>query len=187
MGLTPNLLAGLDQFTCAIYGRRQFKDVNVLRYMLIKDRCGLHDGSIHLNKNMDLRAYHHVDVHWYNIYWGLTSKWSFGNELQRQLLLCQNLLIDMDGRNMKAKWYLCGLRVVVYLKFCQPRWLSVMRRSFVHSLMIAPHWVLRNWDLISVRAVRGLISRTGMVSIFLLLRQRDVKLQQAKSTWNSDR
>ena len=66
--VTPNLLAGLEEFTCAMYGRRQIKDVNVLRCMVIKERCGLHNGSINLNKNMDLKAYHHVDVHWYNIY-----------------------------------------------------------------------------------------------------------------------
>ena len=78
-------------------------------------------------------------------------------ELQHQLLICQNLLMDMDGRNMKATWYLCDLKVVVYLKFCQPRWLSGLRRSLVHSLMIASHCVLRNWDQIPVRAVRGLI------------------------------
>ena len=40
------------------------------------------------------------------------------------------------------------------------------------------HCVLRNWDWILVRAVKGLISRAGMVSICPLLWQRDVKLQQ---------
>ena len=43
-------LVGFEEFTCVMYGRRQFKDFNVLRYMLIKERCGLHDGSINLNK-----------------------------------------------------------------------------------------------------------------------------------------
>ena len=47
----------------------------------------------------------------------------------------------------------------------QPRWLSGMRCSLVHSLMIARHCVLRNWDRISVRAVKGLISWAGIVSI----------------------
>ena len=56
-----------------------------------------------------------------------------------------------------------------------PRWLSGLRRSLVHSLMIARHCVLRNWDRILVRAVKGLISRAGMVSICPLLWQRDVK------------
>ena len=70
MGLTPNFLAGFEEFTCAMYGQRQFKDVNVLRYMLIKERCGLHDGSINLNKYIYIyiyiypRAYHHVVVPW---------------------------------------------------------------------------------------------------------------------------
>ena len=61
----------------------------------------------------------------------------------------------------------------------QSRWLSGLRRSRVHSLwLLVDHCVLRNWDLILVRAVKGLISRAGMVSICPLLWQRDVKLQQ---------
>ena len=51
----------------------------------------------------------------------------------------------------------------------QPRWLSGLRRSLVHSLMIARHCVMRNCDLIPVRAVKGLISRAGIVSICPLL------------------
>ena len=43
----------------------------------------------------------------------------------------------------------------------QPRWLTGLKRSLVHSLMIARHCVLRNWDRILVRAVKGLISRAG--------------------------
>ena len=62
----------------------------------------------------------------------------------------------------------------------QPRWLSGLRRSRVHSLMIVCHCVLRNWDRILVRAVKGLISRAGIVSICPLLWQRDVELQQTK-------
>ena len=51
--------------------------------------------------------------------------------------------------------------------------------SRVHSLwLLVDHCVLRNWDRILVRAVKGLISRVGMVSICPLLWQRDVKLQQ---------
>ena len=60
-----------------------------------------------------------------------------------------------------------------------PRWLSGLMRSRVHSLwLLVDHCVLRNWDRILVRAVKGLISRAGMVSICPLLWQRDVKLQQ---------
>ena len=44
--------------------------------------------------------------------------------------------------------------------------------------LLVDHCVLRNWDRILVRAVKGLISRAGMVSICPLLWQRDVKLQQ---------
>ena len=52
-------------------------------------------------------------------------------------------------------------------------------RSRIHSLwLLVDHCVLRNWDRILVRAVKGLISRAGMVSICPLLWQRDVKLQQ---------
>ena len=68
---------------------------------------------------------------------------------------------------------------------CQPRWLSGLRRSLVHSLMVARHCVRRNWDQIPGRAVKGLISRAGMVSICPLLWPRDVKLQQT-SYWNAN-
>ena len=64
-------------------------------------------------------------------------------------------------------------------EYSQPRWLSGIKRSRVHSLwLLVDHCVLRNWDRILVRAVKGLISRAGMVSICPLLWQRDVKLQQ---------
>ena len=43
--------------------------------------------------------------------------------------------------------------------------------------LLVDHCVLRNWDRILVRAVKGLIYRVGMVSICPLLWQRDVKLQ----------
>ena len=46
----PWCITSQSLLVCAMYGQRQFKDVNVLRYMLIKERCGLHDGSINLNK-----------------------------------------------------------------------------------------------------------------------------------------
>ena len=46
--------------------------------------------------------------------------------------------------------------------------------------LLVDHCVLRNWDRILVRAVKGLIYRAGMVSICPLLWQRDVKLQQTK-------
>ena len=66
-----------------------------------------------------------------------------------------------------------------FLFLGQPRWLSGLMRSRVHSLwLLVDHCVLRNWDRILVRAVKGLISRAGMVSICPLLWQRDVKLQQ---------
>ena len=61
--------------------------------------------------------------------------------------------------------------------------LSGLRRCRVHSLwLLVDHYVLRNWYRILVRAVKGLISRAGMVSICPLLWQRDVKLQQTHQT-----
>ena len=44
--------------------------------------------------------------------------------------------------------------------------------------LLVDHCVLSNWDRLLVRAVKGLISRAGMVSICPLLWQRDIKLQQ---------
>ena len=89
-----------------------------------------------------------------------------------------------------------GIRVLASQhRHGQPRWLSGLRRSRVHSLwLLVDHCVLRNWDRILVRAVKGLISRAGMVSICPLLWQRDVKLQQtnrrrrspAVACWASD-
>ena len=71
-----------------------------------------------------------------------------------------------------------------WIWFCQPRWLSGLMRSRVHSLwLLVDHCVLRNWDRILVRAVKGLISRAGMVLICPLLWQRDVKLQQTNKPW----
>ena len=64
----------------------------------------------------------------------------------------------------------------VHVKSRQPRWLSGLMRSRVHSLwLLVDQCVLRNWDRILVRAVKGLISRAGMVLICPLLWQRDVK------------
>ena len=75
--------------------------------------------------------------------------------------------------------YLCNTNTAYLTSFSQPRWLSGLTRSCVHSLwLLVDHCVLSNWDRILVRAVKGLISRAGMVSICPLLWQRDVKLQQ---------
>ena len=80
-------------------------------------------------------------------------------------------LRDLSRQHVFRLGSLIGLR--------QPRWLSGLMRSRVHSLwLLVDHCVLRNWDRILVRAVKGLISRAGMFSICPLLWQRDVKLQQ---------
>ena len=77
---------------------------------------------------------------------------------------------------------LMKLRMDITVHNGQPRWLSGLRRIRVHSLwLLVDHCVLRIWDRILVRAVKGLISRAGMVSICPLLWQRDVKLQQTNS------
>ena len=68
------------------------------------------------------------------------------------------------------------LYMFIPCRYGQPRW-----RSLVHSLMIARHCVMRNWDRIPIRTVKGLISRAGIVSICPFLWQRDVKLQHTKS------
>ena len=70
--------------------------------------------------------------------------------------------------------------------YSQPRWLSGLTRSCVHSQwLLVDQCVLSNWDRILVRAVKGLISRAGMVSICPLLWQRDVKLQQTNKHHNT--
>ena len=54
-------------------------------------------------------------------------------------------------------------KLVASLAWGQPRCLSGLRRIRVHSLwLLVDHFVLRNWDRILVRAVKGLISRAGM-------------------------
>ena len=69
-----------------------------------------------------------------------------------------------------------------FLEHILPAPMADLMRSRVHSLwLLVDHCVLRNWDRILVRAVKGLISRAGMVSICPLLWQRDVKLQQASN------
>ena len=45
------------------------------------------------------------------------------------------------------------------------RWLRGLRHSLVNSLMIAHHCVLRNWDRIPVRAIKGLTFWARMVSM----------------------
>ena len=94
--------------------------------------------------------------------------------------VCQKLWhqrsVCHDVKNMSRYQKVCQSYIVTS---SQPRWLSGLMRSRVHSLwLLVDHCVLRNWDRILVRAVKGLISRAGMVSICPLLWQRDVKLQQ---------
>ena len=76
----------------------------------------------------------------------------------------------MEGRNIKATWYLFDLKVIL-----PTRWLIGLRRSLVHLLMIARHCVLRQGSN-SGQGGEGFNFLAGMVSIW----QRDVKLQQTQ-------
>ena len=52
--VSSSLVSGLEEFTCAVYGRKRFSGVDKLRYELIKEKCSSKDGSIKLHKNVDL-------------------------------------------------------------------------------------------------------------------------------------
>ena len=54
--VTEELFDGLEEFTCAIYGRPKFKSVDSLRYTLIKEKCCGDDG-LHLGRNVDLATF----------------------------------------------------------------------------------------------------------------------------------
>ncbi len=51
--ITEELFVGLEEFTCAIYGRPRFKSIDKLRFSLIKEKCG-DDDRLHLGRNVDL-------------------------------------------------------------------------------------------------------------------------------------
>ena len=96
------------------------------------------------------------------------------------VILSYSAKIKPPFLDLLAKTYVCILGYIGCAG--QPRWLSGLTRSCVHSLwLLVDHCVLSNWDRILVRAVKGLISRAGMVSICPLLWQRDVKLQQTNN------
>ena len=44
--LADDVLAGLEAFTCAMYGRNRLTSVNQLRYILINEKCGWKDGKL---------------------------------------------------------------------------------------------------------------------------------------------
>ena len=110
-----------------------------------------------------------------------------GKVPEDQMCVCVNLCSgnwNFDRLPKSYFYFLLHISLVIVVNLCQvyfsqPRWLSGIMRSRVHSLwLLVDHCVLKNWDRILVRAVKGLISRAGMVSICPLLWQRDVKLQQ---------
>ena len=51
--ITEELFAGLEEFTCAIYGRPRLKSIDSLRFTLIKEKCD-DDDKLHLGRNVDL-------------------------------------------------------------------------------------------------------------------------------------
>ena len=68
----------------------------------------------------------------------------------------------MEGRNIKATWYLFDLKVIL------PTPMTDLRRSLVHLLMIARHCVLRQGSN-SGQGGEGFNFLAGMVSICPLL------------------
>ena len=47
----------LQQFTCAMYGKRRFKSVNAARVATLKEKCGGPGGNINLSRNVDLSQF----------------------------------------------------------------------------------------------------------------------------------
>ena len=48
-----DVLAGLEAFTCAMYGRNRLTSVNQFQYMLISEKCGWKDGKLNPKRNVD--------------------------------------------------------------------------------------------------------------------------------------
>ena len=101
-----------------------------------------------------------------------------------------SLTLDDLQRSDRDNWVFSGL-YLLNLACCHMNLWASPDGSAVWGVVVSTRWwllvdhcVLRNWDRILVRAVKGLISRAGMVSICPLLWQRDVKLQQTKNHMN---
>lgn len=52
--VSNTLLRGLEEFTCALYGRKRFTSVNNLRFIIIKEKCMTTAGNIKINHNIDM-------------------------------------------------------------------------------------------------------------------------------------
>lgn len=52
--VSNTLLRGLEEFTCALYGRKRFTSVNKLRFNIIKEKCMTTAGNIKINHNIDM-------------------------------------------------------------------------------------------------------------------------------------
>ena len=102
-----------------------------------------------------------------------TWKYIFSYQMYTTLIFQFFAIVPINNL-LKTKYYLP-------MNSCSPDgWAVWGVVVFTRWWLLVDHCVLRNWDRILVRAVKGLISRAGMVSICPLLWQRDVKLQQTK-------
>ena len=116
------------------------------------------------------------------------------NITQSRLIDFQNIMLTRSSSlNLLWTWSIMNwcewlydmyMHVTMYMHIASPDGWAVW------GVVVSTRWwllvdycVMRNWDRILVRAVKGLISRDGMVSICPLLWQRDVKLQQTKHTY----
>ena len=48
------LVDDLEEFTCAMYGRTHHKSVDAVRYAILSEKCGGPDGTINIDRNIDL-------------------------------------------------------------------------------------------------------------------------------------
>ncbi|KAG1653091.1 hypothetical protein GQR58_025810 [Nymphon striatum] len=52
--VTEDIFKGLEEFTCSMYGSMRIKDVDEVRAMLIKKKCGQNSDKLDAKKNVDL-------------------------------------------------------------------------------------------------------------------------------------
>ena len=52
--IPDDLMNGLEEFTCAMYGKPHMKSVDELRLQLLQAKCGNDDGTVDPNRNIDL-------------------------------------------------------------------------------------------------------------------------------------
>lgn len=52
--LSQQLVNGLEELTCAMYGKARYKTVDTLRLAILKEKCAGSDGIINIDRNIDL-------------------------------------------------------------------------------------------------------------------------------------